>query len=62
MEELESPSDSLNNISVIRALHHSDYNKKKATRASTFVCQCDFREVADIIVDLLNDNLVERYD
>ena len=44
---------------IIRAIHHRAWEKGEADRPSTFVCECDFREVADIITDVLNENLVD---
>lgn len=44
---------------IVRALHHSAYDEGKAERPSTFVCEADYREVADILADVMNENLLE---
>ena len=44
---------------IVRAIHHTAYEKGEADRPSTFVCECDFREVSDIIADVLNDSLTD---
>ena len=45
---------------IVRAIHHTAYENGEADAPSSFVCECDFKEVADIIADTLNDNLREN--
>ena len=40
---------------IVRAISHTSYENGEVESPSIFVCECDFKEVADIIADLLND-------
>lgn len=42
---------------IVRALHHTAYDKGEAERPSTFVCKCDYKEVADALARILNNQL-----
>jgi hypothetical protein len=42
---------------IVRALHHSAYDKGEAELPSTFVCECDYKEVADALARILNNQL-----
>ena len=52
---IAEPSSDNEEHYIVRALHYVAYEKGEVDTPSTFVCECDFKEAADIIADLLND-------
>ena len=51
---ISEPSDDGTHY-IVRAITHTSYEKGEVESPSIFVCECDFKELADIISDLLND-------
>ena len=55
VEALVSEHSSGGNTFVVRAIQHNAFDRGDAKRPSTFICECDTEEMANLIVKALKE-------